>query len=116
MGDFAVKVGDPAVDLDQKLTFCVSIQELKDKITEEKGYQEATQRLYLHNQELDDDLEMKDILSNCLDPFQEMRLGKKINHDVRKLDPDLKNLPANVSFCSLDIVVASESSYVSPNG
>ena len=53
------------------------MQELKDKITEEQGYPSATQRLYLQNQELSDDLEMKDLATlNCLDPFQQMNLGK----------------------------------------
>ena len=43
--------------------FLCGAQELKDKITEEKGYARETQRLYLKNQELDEALEVKDLVS-----------------------------------------------------
>ena len=43
--------------------FSCGAQELKDKITEEKGYARETQRLYLKNQELDEALEVKDLVS-----------------------------------------------------
>jgi len=51
------------------------LQELKAKIATELGYPLASQRLYLKNQELEEDLEMKDLVSDdCLDPL--VRLGK----------------------------------------
>lgn len=39
------------------------VQELKTKITEELGYPASQQRLYLHNQELEDGLEVKDLVT-----------------------------------------------------
>ena len=64
---------------DKKFTLLISlsVQELKDKITEEQGYPREAQRLYLKNQELEEDLEIKDLMSiDSLDSTKQIRIGK----------------------------------------
>lgn len=68
------EVGAALLNLSLNRTFAC-LQELKAKIATELGYPLASQRLYLKNQELEEDLEMKDLVSDdCLDPL--VRLGK----------------------------------------
>ena len=64
------------------------LQELKDKIAEEKGYPRGTQRLYLRNQVLEEDLEMTDLASSPgQTPFEPTRLSK-FDHETRLRQSD----------------------------